>query len=230
MTVDTVISSDVHVVTQLGDEVLERNCTGTVCVEPDGSRSTISPEDLNVGFEKNGVVNGPATRKASGVYQGISADLTAYAYWMGDSAFMAIDAIGSHQTTGNFDYQQGMVIGKSTGSRPLGDATYTGKAVAISTGDTFDDRGDVYYGDFSLTYDFASRSMEMDLVFDDWEDPVVEFAPTNVAADGTFSRTTFDGEGKLRGAFFGENHSEVAGTFDLPQDEIVGAFGGKKDQ
>lgn len=52
--------------------------------------------------------------------------------------------------------------------------------------------------------------------------------PTRVNPDGSFSRPTTDG-GKLEGNFFGSNHKEVAGTYDLPRAGIVGAFGGIRD-
>ena len=221
--IDTIIYSDLKLSTSSGSVVAPARCDGVNCVLSDPFTGEPMPlpidkSDLTAGFEKNGRVNGPAKRS-------LQDGVTFYAYWMGDSILGVIDGNVFEPGVGRMQMFFSAVFGNDTGHAPLGNATYTGKAVAISTGYTHDNPGDVYHGDFSLSYDFSGRSIEMDLDFDDFD---YEFNPTTVYDDGTFSRSTTDG-GNLRGGFFGANANEVAGTFDLPSDELVGAFGGKKN-
>lgn len=224
VSVDTVILSNIDVVSLLLNRVIRVNCSGLVCRDDTGDSVNLSyalPDEQFL--ERNGRVNGPTTRTGSED----GSDFTLYAYWMGDSMFSVAETLGFNSALGNFDSQFAMVAGDNTDSRPLGDATYTGKTVAISTGDGFEgyQRGDVEYGDFYLTYDFGDRTVEVDIEFDDWD---ASFLPSRVSSNGSFSRATTDG-GNLRGAFFGSGHKEVAGTYNLPSYEVVGAFGGIKD-
>lgn len=224
--IDTIVLSDFKFSTSSRSGVVPTRCDGVNCVLSDPFTGEPTPlpideSDLTEGFEKNGRVNGPAKRSL----QDGTTSATFYAYWMGDSSFAVVDSSSFEPGVGRTQMFFSAVSGNDTGHAPLGNATYTGKAVAISTGDTHDNPGDVYHGDFSLSYDFSGRSIEMDLDFDDFD---YEFNPTTVYDDGTFSRSTTDG-GNLRGEFFGANANEVAGTFDLPSDELVGAFGGKKN-
>ena len=185
----------------------------------------IDNQDLVTGFEKNGRVNGPAKRSL----QDGTTSATLYAYWMGDSSFVAVEVSGFEPGVGRIQTFFSGVSGNDTGRAPLGNATYTGKAVAMSTGDCCgDSSGDVYHGDFNLTYSFVSSSVEVELTFNDWEDPYVDFGPTIVYDNGTFSRSTADGW-NLKGGFFGVDASEVAGTFDSADKDLVGSFGGKKN-
>ena len=145
---------------------------------------------------------------------------------MGDSVFGVANENG--YVNGNyFTGQSASLMGDDTGSRPRGNATYTGKAIAIYVNEDYEDYdiGDVEYGDFYATYDFGDSTIEMDLDFDNWDGT---FDPTTVNSNGSFSRTTNDG-GNLKGNFFGNNHNEVAGTYDLPSESVVGSFGGIKE-
>ncbi|MBC6416807.1 MAG: hypothetical protein GDA47_03180, partial [Rhodospirillales bacterium] len=55
----------------------------------------------------------------------------------------------------------------------------------------------------------------------------IRFRRIPVAADGSYARTyDNEGGGHIRGAFYGDDHGETAGTFDAFG--IIGAFGAKQ--
>ncbi|MBC6416810.1 MAG: hypothetical protein GDA47_03195 [Rhodospirillales bacterium] len=54
----------------------------------------------------------------------------------------------------------------------------------------------------------------------------LRFRRIPVAADGSYARTYDNDGGNIRGAFYGDDHGETAGTFDAFG--IIGAFGAKQ--
>ena len=120
--------------------------------------------------------------------------------------------------------QYAMALGNNTGSRPTGSASYSGSAVAVST--LRGKAGELHYGSFTAGYDFGPRTITIDISFG--RQGGEYFRGIGVASDGSFKYGAYDSE-NIRGTFFGSNHNEVAGTFYLPDDKLVGAFGGIKN-
>lgn len=235
---DTAISSSGHIQTSQGSDTIGVNCNGLKCRTSTGVSLDSSISLALKRYEKlqrNGRVNGPYEESGTLTIDGVTGNVTVYGYWMGDSIFGVTSENG--YINGNYyTGQNASLMGDDTGSRPGGNATYTGKTVAIFVNDDFSSdgfhTGDVEYGDFYATYNFGENTIEMSLEFG-WYDSEngewdVELEPTLVKLDGSFSRGTYDG-GNLEGSFFGNNHKEVAGTYDLPSESVVGAFGGIKD-
>ena len=231
---DTVIASNqYHLFSDNRSIIKRKNCSGLVCKDESGQIADITSE-ANSGFgmlEANGRVNGPEKRNVTLENKIDSApigNMISYVYWMGSSIFYTLNSNmfnPKYPSVGYYYQQAAIAMGDNTGSRPSGNTTYTGKAVAISTDDFEDyEQEDLEKGDFSLTYDLNNASVEIDLKFEDWDHT---FDPVNVSSDGSFSGNS-NGE-IVRGAFFGSGHKEVALTYEIPEKSVVGAFGGIKD-
>lgn len=228
---DTLISSD-WVTTKGGN--LNISCESLACAQ---GRRHYSYSALHLpitGFNKNDKVNGPTRR----VVNDDGTTHTIYDYWMGDSMFSARTWVSDNDPSGyNSEYNAlafGTVLGNDTGSRPSGSATYSGKTTAftISPEATFNINrnpvGTVHHGEFTADYDFSNKLINISLDFPDFLVPT--FFSSKVLSDGTFSRKAYnDNESHMRGAFFGNNHNEVAGSYFHSVYGIAGSFGGIKD-
>lgn len=227
ITTDTAIISTLHARTASGSRTVGVDCVGLTCTSDAGITLNLSNRTSSDDYaQRNGRVNGPHIESGVVTQNGISSDNTVYSYWMGDAAFAVVrEVVFANGIQTSFYY--GQVAGDNTGSKPRGNATYSGRAIAVAVNNDFDGyrTGDVDYGDFYATYNFGNSTIEMDIEFDDWS---TNFIPTRVASNGSFSRVTTDG-GELKGNFFGANHNEVSGVYDLPSQGVVGAFGGIKD-
>lgn len=170
--------------------------------------------EMNAKLQRNGKVNGPDMESMS--EDGF--DSTWYEYNMGDSSFVVIEGDYDNQNT----MKMAVAVGLNTGSRPKKNVTYTGEVVAmyVSDSDGFD-TGDVEYGNFHATFDFWKNTIDIGIQFDDWG---WFFESVEVNPDGSFT----DGS-KVIGNFFGNYHAEIAGTSDLPDENVVVSFGGTKD-
>lgn len=179
--------------------------------------------ETNEKLQRNGKVNGPQVESKTVDRSGNNADVNFYSYWMGYSGFTLTRSLTdiSHE-------RFAWVIGDNTGSRPSGNVSYTGKAMAtpFSFSESLD--GDVQHGDFYLTYNLGDNTVEIDLDFEDWD---ASFPSIEVTSDGSFM--SGDGSGRendmLRGSFFGPDHNEVAGTYRVLSESVIGSFGGVKD-
>ena len=217
ITYDTAISSSGYIQTSQGSDTFGVNCNGLKCRTSSGVSLDQSISLALKQYEKlqrNGRVNGPYEESGTTTVNGNTGNVTIYGYWMGDSIFGVASENG--YVNGNYyTGQSASLLGDNTGSRPRGNATYTGKTVAMFVNDDGDFRtGDVDYGDFVAAYDFRDNTIAMGLEFGWYDDTDVYFNPTTVNSNGSFSRATNDG-GNLKGNFFGNNHNEVAGTYDI---------------
>ncbi len=232
---DTIISSPLII----DDVTIKVNCTIFSCeTEAPIFQDDLAPDfyrlDLDeTAFNRNGAVNGPITRKVS--HDSCIARPcndshkihTAYDYWMGDSMFSVVNlpytAFGMRYQ--DYGKQYAMASGNNTGSRPLGSAAYSGDAVAVNVS-RGSEWGELHHGIFTAGYDFGPRTITIDISFG--RQGGEYFSGIGVASDGSFKYGAHDSE-NIRGTFFGSNHNEVAGTFYLPDDKLVGAFGGIKN-
>ena len=145
-----------------------------------------------------------------------------YGSWMSDSGFaVQEETIATSNATLVVVY--GIAAGDLTGTNPSENATWSGLMVGTPT--TGSRRGEVLQGDAALTYTFDASDPEIDVNFTniknierlrDHSVTSVSFTDVDVA-EGKFSATG------IEGAFYGTNHSEVAGVFE--KSGIVGAFG-----
>ena len=229
VTYDTVIPSTIHLQTARGSTTLGVNCNGLNCRASNGNNLDLSLSlKLFDKLQRNGRVNGPHEESGTATVNGVTSNITDYSYWMGDSVFGVSNESGFINGL-HTKVQSAGVMGNDTGSRPRGNATYTGKAIAIYVSD--DDilgynTGDVEYGDFYATYNYGENFINVDLEFDEW---VHDFDSATVNSDGSFRVNESDE--KLNGNFFGSGHREVAGTYEIldVDGSVVGSFGGIKD-
>lgn len=222
---DTLISSD-WVTTKGGN--LNVSCESLACAQ---GRRHYSYSALHLpitGFNKNDKVNGPTRR----VVNDDGTTHTIYDYWMGDSMFSARTWVSDDDPSGyNNEYNAlafGTVLGNDTGSRPSGSATYSGKTTAFTISNVNRNPvGTVHHGEFTAEYHFSNKFIDITLDFPDF---IPIFSTHKVLSDGTFSRKAYnDNESHMRGAFFGNNHNEVAGSYFNSIYGIAGSFGGIKD-
>ena len=178
-----------------------------------------SLRDINAKFQRNGKVNGPY---AESMIFNNSFDASSYEYWMGDSYFGVIEGDGYDDSDNHSTMKMAVAAGINTGSRPRKSVIYTGEAIAIyvSDSDGFN-TGDVEYGDFYAIYGFGDNTVKINIQFGDW---AWSFDSIEVNSDGSFTDNS-----KITGNFFGNNHTEIAGTSDLPSENVVVSFGGIKD-
>lgn len=173
---------------------------------------------INAKFKRNGEVNGPDMESMT---FNNSFDATSYEYYMGDSYFAVVEGDGYDDSDNHSTMKMAVAGGINTGSRPKKSVIYTGEAVAmyVSDSDGFN-TGDVEYGDFNALYDSEDRTMNVGIQFDEWG---WIYESIEVNSDGSFT----DGS-KIAGNFFGSYHIEIAGTSDLPSENVVVSFGGIK--
>ena len=230
-TIDSLISSNIHELSyEEGFRVIGYNCIELLC----RNSETEDLHDLASSkfrlWDGNGKINGPE-KNAADFSQGLGGFVISYTYLMRNSLFWVAN---TKDSSSGYEHKAVYVAGNSSRSRPSGNATYTGKVIAISTGDVFTEREDLHFGDFHLTYDSRDNTMKIDIDFDDRN---YSLKPNHVSSKGKFSRTITNGadlkddffSSDLRGGFFGSNHGEVAGTFELLSEKVIVTFGGLKD-
>ncbi len=210
-------------------------CSGLSCANEFSSDEFVfGPSFFNLAdetaFNQNGLVNGP-TKRTIPTKRLTSSDIkiaTTYDYWMGDSMFSVVQEPYNNLVK-SFGPQYSVVLGNNTGSRPSGTASYTGKTVAITTDNTRGrDLGNVHHGLFNGIYNFRNNTIGLVISFPDIR-VNTSFEKVPVSPNGSFSVSKVGSSRELDGAFFGRNHNEVAGTYFLEDDKLVGSFGGIKN-
>ena len=173
----------------------------------------------------------------------VSAEVQLYGGWMENSAFFVrwishpdFNAAFPHafgythflREMGNF-YRDNPQDLASSGQRLK--ATWTGAAVGIRYGSGHE--GNVVHGTSLIAItDFTNATMDVslaslyDLDAGTGLDPIVWRGLT--ITKGGFSSGAANSGNQVHGRFYGENHTEVVGTFD--RDSITGAFGAIRDR
>ena len=155
-----------------------------------------------------------------------------YGGWLANSAF-SVDMLTINDDSNESSALVGISYGDASGSRPTGtvDAQYDGLVVGVQKSS-----GDVIQGILSILIPASSLqtsggSPYITLIeFQDFVNfngalrpGTMSWTGVPIATDGTFSSTT---GGDIDGAFFGDGHTEVGGTFN--RNGFIGAFGGAR--
>ncbi len=165
-------------------------------------------------------------------------DVAGFGGWMDHNFFITELREVTQGVVGGMDiagleYSYAYSIGNTTGTNPLSSATWTGAMVGhdVSPTRTYGNR---IQGNATLTFDLADTSMN--ILFDNIHDLTngqtrsdIEW-PHIFVVDGQFFADT-GGTGTtsgntMKGWFYGPNHEEVGGVFEL--DYVIGAFGARR--
>ncbi|MXW40579.1 MAG: transferrin-binding protein-like solute binding protein [Synechococcus sp. SB0668_bin_15] len=158
-------------------------------------------------------------------------DVNALGAWMLYSFFSIenfsdIDLPGDHDSSGST--LAGAAGGDLTGSRPLGNATWSG--LMVGTPIIGENRNEILQGSATFTYDLGDQHLNANftdiqtLNHEPHSVTTLRFPEVPVSSGGTFSRGTTGN--RIQGGFYGPNHAETAGIFE--QSNIIGSFGAKK--
>ncbi|MBC6416569.1 MAG: hypothetical protein GDA47_01910, partial [Rhodospirillales bacterium] len=146
----------------------------------------------------------------------------------------------NNDSSTTYETQIATVIGEATGSRPAAAAVWHGSMVGTLTAGGAKDhllrggarlrfnmrRSDLYAEFFNIRdYDRLGVKHQIREVQSGARNRL-RFRRIPVAADGSYARTYDNGGGNIRGAFYGDDHGETAGTFDAFG--IIAAFGARK--
>ena len=168
-----------------------------------------------------------------------------YGAWMEHAGFHLYTGVRAESTDANTQLQAGQAFtiadtfGTRSGSAPNATATYEGAMVGtpvlgqanhgdVLVGDAvlgYDpDMGNVFTLSFANLYNVDKREDHNVNEGEHRSDTSLTVAPLHI---GLASASADDGSlPEVRVAFYGPNHEEVAGTFDLPK--LIGAFGAKR--
>jgi len=166
-------------------------------------------------------------------YQGVRR----FGGWMEHSGFHLYTWVPAESADANTMLQASQkftiadAFGTRSGSAPNATATYEG--AMVGTPASGENHGDVLVGDAELGYNpnvdnmFTLRLANIYNVDEEKNhlDTSVVVASPYI---GLASASADEGSLPVRVAFYGPNHEEVAGTFDLPQ--MIGAFGAKRQE
>ncbi|MDE0210095.1 MAG: hypothetical protein OXJ64_09445, partial [Boseongicola sp.] len=208
------------------------DCIGDTCRLGGASFTAADLDSSEVTFEAvmthNGLPVFQGARETDQADGGI-ARTNVYGAWMANGAFWLQsnrlrDADGT--TTAYEAY--GATLGDATGDRLTGSgtATWSGIMLGFNLAAT-----EGYHGDAAITVNFADA--DVDVAFTN----IHELFTGAVQSDITFSDVPMTPDGFASGArpnnriaanFYGVDHAEVGGIFE--HDDVLGAFGAKKDE
>ena len=169
-----------------------------------------------------------AQYSAAGRNGGDIYEYQSYGGWLTNSAFSVDMLTINGGSDDEYSLLVGISYGEESGSRPTGTGglgRWTGLMVGVNT-------GNILQGDASVEIDFGDTGGAritsiafQNIVNINTGDSVDEMTwrQIDVGTDGTFSSTT---GGDIDGAFYGDGHTEVGGTFN--RNNIIGAFGGTR--
>ena len=151
-------------------------------------------------------------------------DVEGYGAWMRHNLFGAF--VGETTIQGiYFEMGFGMSAGNKSGSLPATSATYEGVMLGVDSSGA--NRGEHIEGNARLEFRASVGDARMDVSFTNirgrsaggsYEN--IEWLNRRVEDNGTFDW------GTINGAFYGQNHEEVGGTFSTG--DLMGAYGARK--
>ena len=231
---DSLLSSDLHLVTNATRARLTAHCAGASCTF---SHPSVPGESLEVGisdWELHDEYQAVMTSGGIPIAQSrSSADLTTgYGGWLEHSGFGAIvqhDATAGEELTAPY----AVSYGDASGTNPAGagTATWSGVMVGSDVGSaTATERPDQVQGDATVTADLDNA--DVDVAFT----RIVNLGTGGARADMTWTGLPLSdggfgqgsGENRIEGRFYGPNHEEAGGIFE--RDRIVGAFGARREE
>ena len=228
-TPDTIIVSDIVVRADGLDLRVTADCEGTQCQFTfAGQTETFDGSDIididsesappEVSERLNGI--GLFEERVEDSFFGVGIDATLLGAWMESSAFVVTDIAVDESDMGELEVTIGAVLGDSPRTNPAarGGGTWAGAMVGTDThaSETVKGHAAIRIRDFSdPAADVAFTRVRAP------SGPRTDMTWTGLAIEnGTFSSTS------IHGTFFGERHTEVAGTFE--RDRVIGAFGARR--